>query len=69
MLVFDERLKPCPIKSCGGSAYYEEKTYGDCVTEIVVGCAKCGLRGHKAHLTKSSQKDYIKSVIDYWNDR
>lgn len=69
MLIFDKRLKPCPIKSCNGDAYYEEKTYDRGVTEIYVGCAKCGLRGHKVCLSKLDRKDFIQSIIDYWNDR
>lgn len=65
MMLFDKRLKSCPL--CGSSEIYlEEKPFG-VIVEVNVGCADCGLKGHKAFLL--TVIDRHKKVIDYWNHR
>ena len=46
MMIFDKRLHSCPL--CGAKdVYFEEKHFGG-MTQIDVGCAKCGLKGSKS---------------------
>ncbi len=70
MIVFDERLKRCPIRSCQGAAYYEEEEVLHNMITIRIRCEKCGLTGYKTHLRVAERdRDFIKDIIDYWNDR
>lgn len=70
MLVYDKRLKKCPIKSCQGDAYYEENEVLHNMITIQVRCEKCGLTGYKTHVRAAEKThDFVKDIIDYWNDR
>ena len=65
MMIFDKRLHSCPL--CGATdIYFEEKYFGG-MTQIDIGCAKCGLKGSKSFL--STAKDIEEKVIEYWNHR
>lgn len=65
MIVFDKRLKNCPL--CGGDCYYEEKCFGGAIRVINVKCKECGLEGHKNFLISS--KNHLEKTIEYWNRR
>ena len=70
MIVFDKRLKKCPIKSCQGDAYYEQNNTIDRITTIRITCQKCGLSAYKQYvLLTDSKRDIVKDTIEYWNDR
>lgn len=63
MIVYDERINPCPI--CGGECYYEWKE--DVLLVIKIRCEKCGLTGHK--IFARTAPDPVGATIDYWNNR
>lgn len=67
MLVFDKRLRPCPI--CGSTdIYLTEKTFIGAI-QMDVGCASCGLKGFKNFSTLVDDKEREEKTIEYWNTR
>lgn len=65
MIVFDKRLKKCPL--CGGDCYYEEIEFGSTMVTVYIRCRECVLSGQQTFLI--SAKNRIERTIDYWNTR
>lgn len=65
MIVFDERLKECPL--CGGKCYIEEEMISGVLMVIKIRCKDCGLAGYKNFLPKT--KNAVEKTIEYWNNR
>ena len=56
MMIFDKGLHSCPL--CGATdIYFEEKYFGG-MTQIDVGCSKCGLKGSKSFLSNTLKENY-----------
>lgn len=63
MIVFDERLKSCPL--CGGKAYLRLKS--DLLKIVTVACTKCNLNTSIVFL--NSVIEIEQQAIEKWNCR